>query len=216
MRRELDSTISVTSFLILAGLVALVFSGCGRNAYEPDVNRDNDSKRACGYQFELEQEQSTLKGQLAILAGVWRDNYTDGYTVVRIGGKDLQQKNGIEFDFVKGIYGENRIRFSSVTPNLVLDSFDGPTIKHNALRISTPLAGVGDGTYRAIEMFLSDRAPSYNNCRTYLYKITDGDNIVVTPGKTHFLVGSGVTAPPIQEYIQDLSNLESYKYVRQQ
>lgn len=215
MKRELDSTISVTGFFILAALTALVFSGCGRNASTPDVNR-GDSLRGCGYDFELEQNQSTIQGQLAILAGIWRNDHKAGYTTVRVSGQDLQQKDGIQFDFVKQVYGEILLRFSSVNPSLVLASATEPTIKYNALRISTPLAGIGDGTYRAIETYLSNREPSYNTCKTYLYKSIDGNNLVIAPLKNSFVVGANVKIPPVADAFKDVANPDSYKFVKQQ
>ena len=51
MRRQLDSSLSITGFLILASLVAIVFAGCGEK--KPQVNRPDTQPRGCGFAFEL-------------------------------------------------------------------------------------------------------------------------------------------------------------------
>jgi hypothetical protein len=211
MRRELDSTISVTSFLILAFLAMLVFSGCGK-VNGPGLQSD---RNACGYTFDLESNPSTVQDELKQLTGVWRDNHSAGFTTIRVNGQELHQKNGFRFDFLTQVYGEVLIRFSSVSPTLIPHSVQAPVIEYDAIRIGAPLAGFADGTYRPLELYKADARPSYQNCRTYAYKIVDGNNLIITPGKTYFLSGTG-TVPPIQAYLKDIASPAKYRYVRHQ
>lgn len=214
MRRELDSTISVTGFFILAALFAMVFSGCGRRA--ATINRGGEAERACGYEFELEKNDTALDMQLEILTGLWVDNSTTEYKPITVGGRSLSEKKGFQFDFLQNLYGEVSVRFSSTTPTPVQDSVTGPSVKFNALRISTPLSGFQDGTYRALDAFLANRDSVSWTCMTYVYKITDLNNIVIAPVPRHLVVGSNVSAPSLADHLKEVTKPETYKYLKLQ
>ncbi len=212
--KEIEATISITSYFILATLVLLALSGCGRQASkEPNLNpRGADDGRDCGYAFTLESNQSILQSHMTTLIGNWRDDHTSGFTTVRDGSVDLYQTQGFTFDFLNNVYGENFLRYSSVSPNFVLDSIVKPATGFNALRLSVPLKSMGDGTYRALEAYTMDK-DGYNTCRTFAYKIVNASTIVITPGKTHFISGGQI--PSISEYIKGVTNPDSYTYTRQ-
>jgi hypothetical protein len=212
MRRQLDSTISIASYLFLGLLALAALSGCGR-ILGPGTNQGDRTGRVCGYDFDLETSQATLQGQLSILAGLWRDNYTLGYTTVNVGGAQLYERAGFQFDFLKQSYGEIQIRFSSTSP-LVEHSVVGPTGGFDTLKISTKLTGYADGTYRVLELHNSQIAANYNSCRTHLFKTIDSNHIVITPGKTHFIAGDGAV-PSIDELLETVPNPDTYKFIRQ-
>lgn len=211
-RKELETTISLTSYFILAALVALALSGCGRKSQsDPNLNKE-ESQKACGYAFTLEPSWTVLQGQMKSLSGNWRDDSGTGFTTVNENGSNLYQKNGFVFDFLKNVYGEMLVRYSSTNP-LLLDSFVMGKEGFNALQISVPLKSFGDGTYRAVQAFKMDVEPGYNTCRTFAYKIVNGSTIVITPGKNHFVTAGDV--PSIADYLKEISNPDQYKYTRQ-
>ncbi len=215
MKRELDSTISVTGFFVLAALAAMVFSGCGRKA-QAGINRGGEAERACGYEFKVEKSDLALDMQLEILAGLWVDNSGAAYKPVTVGGRSLSEKKGFQFDFLQNLYGEVSVRFSSTTPTPAQDSVTGPAVKFNALRISTPLSGFEDGTYRALDAFLDNRDSVSWTCMTYVYKVTDLNNIVIAPVPRHFVVGSKVSAPPLADHLKEVTNPGANKYLKLQ